>query len=177
MTSTLPTTPPLRSLRPGTPLRRTMVLLAALVLAALTATSTAAAAPSSQETLHVQGMVCPNCEATVESLLTGMDGITHATADHSSRTVTVTFDPARVNPQQMVQQINSQTYYRASLAPPPTTSPSGGNGEQDWVPLVLVIATLALGLLAIVIPFSRRAGTARAAAASNRVKEAGDDVG
>lgn len=148
-----------------------MVLLAAFVLATLTATSTAAAAPSSQETLHVQGMVCPNCAATVESLLTGIDGVTHAQAQLSSETVLVSYDPARVSPQHMVEQINSQTYYRAGLAPPPAASSPGGDGGQNWAPLVLVIATLALGLLATLIYLCRRFSTPGTAAAPDHGKE------
>ena len=51
-------------------------------------------------TLHVEGMMCPHCEATVKKALESLDFVSEASADHTSGTATVvlngTFDPDAV---------------------------------------------------------------------------------
>lgn len=71
--------------------------------------------PLQQVTLTVERMACPVCERTVASVLEGLAGVISAKADRRSRTAVVTFDPARVTPEQMVQTINTKTFYRASV--------------------------------------------------------------
>lgn len=51
----------------------------------------------------------------MESVLQSLEGVLSAKADRRSRTAVVTFDPARVTPEQMVQTINTKTFYRASV--------------------------------------------------------------
>lgn len=41
------------------------------------------------QTLTVEGMSCDHCEQTVEEALEGVEGVTEATADHESGSVTV----------------------------------------------------------------------------------------
>ncbi len=43
-------------------------------------------------TLTVEGMSCTNCEESVEEALSGVDGVTGATADHEADTATVEGD-------------------------------------------------------------------------------------
>ncbi len=66
-------------------------------------------------TLRVDGMVCPLCENTVESVLKSLDGVVAVSADRRTQSATVEYNPARVTSEQMVQAINSQTYYRARI--------------------------------------------------------------
>jgi copper chaperone CopZ len=103
-------------------------------------------------------MYCSGCEATVRSVLTGLDGVTHAEADNTTETATVTYDPTRVSPQQMVQAINTNTYYQASLfdGPVPTASSQNEASSALWA----VVATLAAALAASVL-LLRRAKRAR----------------
>lgn len=66
-------------------------------------------------TLPVEGMVCPFCAAAVENILGSLDGVVEAKADYVKGLATVSYDPARVTPTQMVEAINTQSFYRASL--------------------------------------------------------------
>ena len=43
-----------------------------------------------QKTLHIEGMMCPRCEAHVKKALEAIEGVTSATADHTTDTATVT---------------------------------------------------------------------------------------
>lgn len=43
-------------------------------------------------TLDVQGMKCDGCEQSVEDALADVDGVTEATADHTTDSVTVDGD-------------------------------------------------------------------------------------
>jgi copper chaperone CopZ len=71
-------------------------------------------------TLRVDGMVCPVCEHTVDSVATGMPGVISARASRITRTVVLAYDPSRVSPQQVADRINAQTYYRARVLSPYT---------------------------------------------------------
>ncbi len=66
-------------------------------------------------TLPVEGMVCPFCAAAVENILGSLDGVVNAKADYVKGLATVSYDPAQVTPTQMVEAINTQSFYRASL--------------------------------------------------------------
>lgn len=45
-----------------------------------------------QRTIPVDGMTCDGCERSIQSALTGLEGVHSATADHSLGTVQVRFD-------------------------------------------------------------------------------------
>lgn len=45
-----------------------------------------------QRTIPVDGMTCGGCEQSVQSALTGLDGVHSATADHTLGSVQVRFD-------------------------------------------------------------------------------------
>ncbi|GIK37025.1 MAG: hypothetical protein BroJett011_08580 [Chloroflexota bacterium] len=66
-------------------------------------------------TLPVEGMVCPFCAAAVENILGSLDGVVEAKADYVKGLAMVSYDPARVTPTQMVEAINTKSFYRASL--------------------------------------------------------------
>lgn len=117
-----------------------------------------------QVTLRVEGMTCPGCEATVESVLSGVEGVMAAEADRRTQTAVSTYDPQRTSPEQLVEVINSETYYLASLPvthvdqamgnaqQPATTAAESseqgpGNGYAMWALAGLSLA-VAVGVLA-----------------------------
>ena len=51
----------------------------------------------------------------MENVLGGLDGVVDANADFVKGLATVSYDPARVTPAQMVEAINSGTFFRARL--------------------------------------------------------------
>jgi copper chaperone CopZ len=130
------------------------IAVAALVLGAVA--TAAFAASTDQATIRVEGMTCPGCEATVESVLSGVDGVTAAEADRRTETAVAAYDPRRTGPQQLVEAINSQTYYVASLrgagsAQPPRddvdqATTVAGSSEQGAGPGYAVWALGGLGL-------------------------------
>lgn len=50
-----------------------------------------------EKTLNVEGMTCGGCESSVTTALGKLEGVMAAHADHESRTVSVTFDPAAID--------------------------------------------------------------------------------
>lgn len=129
------------------------VAVAALITVALTALP-AAAQGSASTTLRVEGMTCSGCEATVRSVLTGLGGVSDAQADNTTQTARVTYDPVRISPPQMVQAINTNTYYQASVSDgAPSAEPtSSGAGIATWIG----VAALAAAAVAVGVLFVRR---------------------
>lgn len=130
-----------------------LVVLASLFLGA----GSAVAGGQEQATLAVEGMVCPNCEATVESVLLGVDGVVAAEADRHDQQAIVTFDPSRASTKEMVGAINSQTYYHASVVAagqPGHVSAGSGSDSQDAgaggaVGAILMYTLLAAAILVL----------------------------
>lgn len=100
--------------------------------------------------------------------MAGLDGVIRAQADTETQTAIVTYDPARVTPQQMVQAINANTYYQASVfdgaspAGPGPTPPQNDGSIGIWA----VVAALAVVLATSVflIKQAKRAGSATSGA-------------
>ena len=46
--------------------------------------------PGMNKTLHIEGMMCPHCEATVQKALEALDGVTAAAVSHEAGTAVVT---------------------------------------------------------------------------------------
>ena len=51
----------------------------------------------------------------MESVVTDLDGVVSAKANFRKGTAVVVYEPSRVTPDHIAQQINSQTYYRARV--------------------------------------------------------------
>ncbi len=51
----------------------------------------------------------------MEDVLGSLDGVVDTKADFVKGTAVVTYDPSRVAPEQMVETINAQTFFRAGL--------------------------------------------------------------
>jgi copper chaperone len=59
-------------------------------------------------TLQIDGMSCGHCVAAVKSALAKMDGVAVEQVDIGS--ARVTYDPARVTPEQSVDAVNDEGY-------------------------------------------------------------------
>lgn len=63
--------------------------------------------------LPVEGMTCLTCELTIESGLKRMSGVSQADARVAEQAVSVSYDPGRVSPEDLITAIN-KTGYKAS---------------------------------------------------------------
>ena len=61
-------------------------------------------------TLTVTGMTCGGCENAVKRGLARLEGVGDVAASHAEEKVTVTFDPARVTPEQIRSRIGAMGY-------------------------------------------------------------------
>jgi copper chaperone len=59
-------------------------------------------------TLQIDGMSCGHCVAAVKSALAKMNGVAVEQVDIGS--ARVTYDPARVTPEQIVDAVNDEGY-------------------------------------------------------------------
>jgi len=115
-----------------------------------------AAAQGATETIElpVEGMVCPFCAAAVENILADLDGIVLAQADPTQGKVTITYLPEQVSPEQMVDAINNQTFYRAYLPGADTTPRTGPFGTG--FPALALIGGLMLAAVIVLWRFRDR---------------------
>ena len=60
--------------------------------------------------LTVTGMTCGGCENAVKRAVGRLEGVTEVTASHGENRVGVTYDPARVTPDQIRQKIVAAGY-------------------------------------------------------------------
>lgn len=94
-------------------------LLGIVALTALLAVWAAAPAAADSHTqtvnLRVDGMVCPLCEQTVEAVVSDLPGIASIEANYKTSTAVVTYEPGQVTPEEIVDRINTQTYYEARV--------------------------------------------------------------
>jgi copper chaperone CopZ len=136
---------------PVRPRHRLFTLVAAVLLAPavlVLSAPPASAQDTSRVSLRVQGMVCPNCERTVESVLSGTEGVLSAEADRRTESVTVTYDPARTTPEQLAAAVNTQTYYQASLAANPSEPPKvrESSSWSPYLPYLIGLGVLVFGV-------------------------------
>lgn len=60
--------------------------------------------------LKVTGMTCGGCERALERALGALDGVAAVAASHERRTVSITFDPARLTPADLARRIEALGY-------------------------------------------------------------------
>ena len=65
---------------------------------------------ASRVVLHIEGMSCASCSAAVKVRLERLDGVSEARVVFADKRAHVTFDPARVTPARMVEEINDMGY-------------------------------------------------------------------
>lgn len=109
---------------------RLWLTIAVTALMLIVGATAGMAGSTDQVTINVEGMTCPGCEATVESVLSAVEGVTVAQADRRTQTAVATYDPQRTAPQQLVEAVNTQTYYVASLAGSVDAQQVGDDREQ-----------------------------------------------
>ena len=106
-------------------LRRSLVVVGLIATLALiaspwiiqgTASATTASASSLIESrvqnvvLEVEGMTCVSCNITVSKALTNLDGVQEAEVTFEPPQAVVTYDPARVSIEQMVEATTNVGY-------------------------------------------------------------------
>jgi Cu+-exporting ATPase len=77
--------------------------------------------PVKEVTFPVRGMTCAACQSFVQKTLEEQPGVSGATVSLMLHNATVTFDPALVAPETLVQTVN-ETGYEAELAEPGATA-------------------------------------------------------
>ena len=58
----------------------------------------------------VEGMTCSGCERTVQKVITNLEGVASARADLKSATVSVEYDPEKVDVDQIKTAVNRVGY-------------------------------------------------------------------
>lgn len=93
------------------------------------ATRLASAGPPVQQAgrhtvvISVKGMSCAGCALHVEGVVKTLGGVSSVRADLARAEVRVTYDPKRVTPDRIVEQIRTKTPYKVRLA---AARPEGG---------------------------------------------------
>ncbi len=87
-------------------------LLTTFTITLLLAGSALAADQTAQ--FKVTGMYCDACQTKIQHALSKTDGVKSATVDLNSGSATVTFDDAKVKPEQIIKIIEKEGY-RAEL--------------------------------------------------------------
>ncbi|MFZ5625280.1 MAG: heavy-metal-associated domain-containing protein, partial [Gemmatimonadota bacterium] len=78
-----------------------------------------------QVTFHVEGMTCGGCAVATRKVLARLPGVTHADVSYEQQRAVVTYDPAKVNPAQMIAAIETLDY-TARLVAGPEPAPATG---------------------------------------------------
>ncbi len=89
-----------------------------------------AVADTSRLDLPVQGMTCASCANRIESNLNKLDGV-EATVNFATERAAVTFDPAMVEPTQLVDAVAAAGYAAKLPSPPDRDSGGAGSVEDD----------------------------------------------
>ncbi|MGD9736997.1 MAG: heavy metal translocating P-type ATPase [Solirubrobacterales bacterium] len=114
----------------------------------------ATSAASERLELPIEGMTCASCANRIERRLNRLDGVS-ASVNYATERASVTFDPAAVAPQQLVEVVESAGYGAALPRPEagPGDAPEPGEAEADpSAPLrqrLIVSALLSLPVLVL----------------------------
>jgi copper chaperone CopZ len=105
-------------------MRKTLALVAAILVGAVTTATTAVGAQSTQTkpaeatkicTLKVAGMTCAGCEAAVKIAAKQIDGVKDVKASYAKGTAEVTFDSAKTTPDTIAKVIAQKTGYKTQV--------------------------------------------------------------
>ena len=107
-----------------------------------------AAATKDRLELPIEGMTCASCAGRVEKSLNRLDGV-QATVNFATERATVDFDPARVEPEQLLGAVESVGYSAALPAPDGEEEPNEGEPDptEDLRRRLLFAAALSLPVL------------------------------
>lgn len=62
------------------------------------------------ETFPVEGLMCANCAKHTENALKNMEGVEKAVCNFEKLEAQVTYDPARVTPNEMAEAVEKEGY-------------------------------------------------------------------
>lgn len=80
---------------------------------------------------EVEGMVCGNCEATVERVVASVDGVVAVDTDRDSRLARVTLQDDQATPADVIAALHRAPYYRASLRSTAPAAPASAVVEAE----------------------------------------------
>lgn len=103
--------------------------------------------------VRVSGMTCTGCESILQRALGKLKGVTRVHADFTASTVSVSYDPSAVTPEQIWETIEKQGY---GVAAKPGTA-RGKNDEEGKMPASQLIA-VGLILLALYLIIQNTVG-------------------
>jgi P-type Cu+ transporter len=106
---------------------------------------------TTQLELPITGMTCASCANRIERKLNTLDGVS-ASVNYATEKATVDFDPAAVEPAQLVAAVAAAGYRAALPATKPTPAPAEPEERDETAPLrnrLLVSAVLSLPVLLI----------------------------
>src|SRR5579875_3107321 len=103
----------------------------------LQSTNSQAQEQQEQAQFAIEGMTCASCAMRIEKGLKKLPGILDARVNLATERATVLFDPAQVEPQQMVQKVDTIGYKAIPLdqpvAPPSSVPPTSATVEAGSV--------------------------------------------
>ena len=106
--------------------------------------------------LPVEGMSCASCVARVEKGLSGLAGVAGASVNLATRTATVTVDPEKVGPQELVAAIRETGY---EVPPEKVTFPIEGMSCASCVARVENALSTVPGVLSASVNLAAKSGT------------------
>ena len=98
-------------------------------------------------TLALEGMTCASCASRIERTLRKLDGV-EATVNYATETATVSYDPERVEPAQLVDAVESIGYH----ASPPQKQSEHAHEPPPTRLIVAIALSLPLVLTAMIPP-------------------------
>ena len=66
-------------------------------------------------TLQIDGMTCGGCAIAARKVLRDLDGVREAKVDYDKKTAVVSYDTAKVTPEQMIEALKSKLGYIARV--------------------------------------------------------------
>ncbi|HVL67641.1 MAG TPA: heavy metal-associated domain-containing protein [Vicinamibacterales bacterium] len=96
---------------------RTLLILAALVVASGWAAAQQERAALPTAALKVTGMSCEVCAERVEKVAKAIEGVTRARVDQPKGTAEITYDPDKTSPEAVARTITEKTPFKATVLP------------------------------------------------------------
>ncbi|MFA6954439.1 MAG: heavy-metal-associated domain-containing protein [Thermoanaerobaculia bacterium] len=73
--------------------------------------------PVATARLHIEGMTCGACAASVRIVLGKVEGVSAARVSHEEKIAVVAYDKAKITPQQLADTVNAHLPYKATVIP------------------------------------------------------------
>jgi Cu+-exporting ATPase len=82
-----------------------------------------------EQTYKVKGMHCGSCAGIIEKTFSKTEGVSHASANYGTESVSLAFDPAKTNPQALSDKLKPMGY--SLVIPKPQAQGHHAHGEHD----------------------------------------------